>query len=71
MILRITSSMESIKIDSDDNDISFSWLSNMSKYNRAGVGLHTSEGTDRKATLKMCRKIAKAVEEYLGWAKNP
>jgi hypothetical protein len=60
--LRVTYVAGMVNIDSDD--IAFGWIPHMYKGDRAGVGLQVNSHLDRKATEKMCVKIAEAVAEF-------
>jgi hypothetical protein len=60
--LRVTYAAGMVNIDSDD--IAFGWIPNMYTEGRAGIGLQVNPHLDRKATKRMCVKIAEAVAEF-------
>ena len=51
-------------VNIDNKDIAFSYIDNMYKGAKAGVGLQVNEDINEDKMNKMCIKIAEAVIEY-------
>ena len=60
--LRVTYAAGMVNVDSDD--ISFGWIPGMYQGGLAGIGIQVNAHLDRKATERMCVKIAEAVAGF-------